>query len=513
MSRALVPVLLAPLVSVSAAHPADVPTDLQTWGRAFERRTRPTDDREWKTLNDLLIDLRGYARATEPARRRAAQALLDLYASGLAVTEGRAGPRPVEGWSLLERTGTEFESLLVPELSRWLAGEVLVSEANPVTRRVAAARLLAQDGSRHVRQALLSCVRASEPELVVAAGEALVGRDDPAVSKLFVQTLQRAGPPTPTALVGAADAHFRQVHLETDDRSMVDLESYVRKRMRDEDWRRAASAISVSAALPDDRAVPLLVGALETWGQRSREGHPVRRLLHDLARELRGRSGLDLGSRPDRWRTWWEAVQSGRVQPHGREGQGLTRASFFGLRPETDRVTFVLDRSGSMKEPFSPSDGGDGGRWTRYQESVAQMVRFLEGLGTGAHFNVVLFSDGAIAYRSELQPATPAQLRAARTWALRHRPSGGTQVRAGIERALAIDEEGQVDLEELEADTLILLCDGETAEGPSWVVPFLRRVNPVVRVVIHGVQIGSGGDGTLAQLAATTGGDFARVRE
>ncbi len=60
---------------------------------------------------------------------------------------------------------------------------------------------------------------------------------------------------------------------------------------------------------------------------------------------------------------------------------------------------------------------------------------------------------------------------------------------------------------------MIVLCDGETAEGPSWVGPFLRRVNDDARIVFHSVQLGQGGDGTLELLASQTGGDFQRVED
>ena len=46
----------------------------------------------------------------------------------------------------------------------------------------------------------------------------------------------------------------------------------MRERVADESWRRASQAIGVSAGLPDARAVPLLVDALDTWIARSAEG-------------------------------------------------------------------------------------------------------------------------------------------------------------------------------------------------------------------------------------------------
>ena len=88
---------------------------------------------------------------------------------------------------------------------------------------------------------------------------------------------------------------------------------------------------------------------------------------------------------------------------------------------------------------------------------------------------------------------------------------GGTHLKAGVLTAMHLDKRGKVDLEALEADTVIVLCDGATAEGPGWVVPLLRRTNDEARLIFHAVQIGSGGDGTLEVLCEETGGDFVRV--
>ena len=86
-------------------------------------------------------------------------------------------------------------------------------------------------------------------------------------------------------------------------------------------------------------------------------------------------------------------------------------------------------------------------------------------------------------------------------------------MRHGVQRAMEVRPDGTVNLEALEADTLIVLCDGRTSDGSRWVLPFLRRENPLAQAVIHSVQIGDGGDGTLELLARTTGGDFVRVED
>jgi len=124
---------------------------------------------------------------------------------------------------------------------------------------------------------------------------------------------------------------------------------------------------------------------------------------------------------------------------------------------------------------------------------------------------VVTCSDRASTWQGRLRPATLANIRSAAAWVLSQGARGGTKLRAGVLEAMHVDDRGRIDLEALEADTVIVLCDGATEEGPEWVEPLLRRVNAEARLVFHAVQIGRGGDGTLQALCELTGGKFALV--
>jgi hypothetical protein len=234
----------------------------------------------------------------------------------------------------------------------------------------------------------------------------------------------------------------------------------------------------------------------------------------EIVRALERRSGRTIGIHVDSWRLWWGAVREGRIELDGRPAEGepaLSEAGFFGLRPVSDRITFVIDRSGSMDEPFGRRSRTQNERiHSRYDEAVEQMIRFLQTLGPEARFNVVVFADGTDVWHDDLRPATEAQLGNARSWLGARRPKGGTQLRNGIERALRV-RGGGVDPDELEVDTVVVLCDGATAEGPGWVRGFLERFNHRARIAFQCVQIGERGDGTLELLAGLSGGDFVSV--
>jgi hypothetical protein len=443
--------------------------------------------------------------------------MLDLLATASEVRTARDPGRAAGGQRVLDLVIKEADLLINKSLAHWIAGEVLVSrEGHTVKRRAAAALFVRNVRTSEVRLALMLCAREGEPVLREAVFEALAGWNDEGVHAIFQEALTTNTPGTPTAapLMLLSEYHFSGLELARASRAIAPLAKWVTKNLTNEDWREASRAVAIARALADVVVVEPLINALETWISRSDSGLPVRRIQHEITQELRRRSGLKITEHPERWRTWWRAVKAGQVsgKPNKKDGPvHVTEATgFFGLRPVTDRVVFVIDKSGSMDATFRASQGSTATR-NRYKAAVDQMVFFLEGMGEGARFNVVLFSDGASSWRSALQPATPANLRTARSWLGNRRPKGGTQLRTGVEKALRMKKNGSVPIEDLEVDTIIVLCDGATSEGPGWVTPVLKRFNAEARIVIHGVQIGGGGDGTLQRLARETGGEFTRV--
>jgi hypothetical protein len=259
-----------------------------------------------------------------------------------------------------------------------------------------------------------------------------------------------------------------------------------------------------------------LIEALPVWMERGEAGLQAKRIQGDLLDELHRRTGRKLGLHPERWRVLLEAVRKGELDLAAGgpdSARPYTEASFFGLRPWTDRVVFVIDRSGSMSYPFGPSALGEdpAAATSRYEAAIAQMVSFLEQLGPQTRFDVVLFESAAQRWRRELVPVTRENLRSVASWAIAEDTGGGTHLRAGIELAAALKRDGSLDLAALEADTVIVLCDGDTDEGPGWVPAFLREINDEARLRFHAVQIGGSGDGTLRALCEGSDGDYLRV--
>lgn len=498
--------------------------DLARWNR----RGLEVDPERLDKCGILLLEL---DRAWTPraSEGEAIQlGLLDFLGRCIRVANDAAqlaGPPPEASFALitepeLRRRTREILRRRLPGSRRLLTLGVLMGREDggphPLDRRIAACEVLALDSAQEATLALLSTTRPAPPEprvpseLLNAAVASLAGRTVEGVHLRLIDLLAKSEK-QPTGLwKSGVEQHFGSIELTTKEgRSVSAVAAYVRPALLAAEWRTASRGIAVGRCLPHSTVLPGLIESLRAWIERGEAGdEAVLRIQGELVAELERRSGRTYGAHPDRWQTLLEAWRRGETPLVG-EGSGPVRTTvggFFGLRPTTDRVTFVLDSSGSMEARF-----GDEAGHTRLEEAADQMAAFMAQLGPGARFNVVAFSDGAQRWRDQLSKADEASVRAATRFILRSGPNGGTRLRAGVRLAMHVDTGGVIDLAALEADTIIVLCDGGTVEGPQWVEPFLRAVNDDARVVFHAVQLGAGGDGTLEALCAATGGDFLRV--
>jgi hypothetical protein len=349
---------------------------------------------------------------------------------------------------------------------------------------------------------LFATARDEDELLREAAFRALAGWDDPEVHRFLLRQHEDGRVSLPIVL-----DHLAAAPRELDPESVEVLRRHVRALLGSQDWRDAVRGVRLAGAVDGLVAAPLLIDALEVWGERIEAGGGRVRVQDEIVGALRALSGRSIPARADRWRLWWSAVREGRVvlPPEGDVPGAVTQATFFGLRPVTDRVIFVIDRSGSMEQHF-----GTTGR-SRYEEAVEELIGFATKLGPEARFGVALFHDDASRWRPRLTEADEPGVAGARRWLSGQDPDGGTRLFAGLRAALELGPDGRVDPAEVQADTVIVLCDGETAEGPFWVEPWLERANEDAQLVFHCVQVGGYGDGTLERLAAGSGGDFVRI--
>jgi len=475
---------------------------LSTWTERTRHAPASVDARRQAELRSILGELR-ILRAGPLAEPGA----IDAGLLGVAALAHRNGARPDGLMTGAQLARAELEAELEREgarLAAWLATQVLAAEAQrPQPERRLALELLQGRRDPALLPALRATARENDAELAQAAVQTLAGWNDPLVHLLFLERLEQGRGPT-----RLASEHFERTRDSLTPELLDRLQALTAGLYLAEDWRAAARARAIGRALPTVRAAPILLEALTQWVQREASGQSSRRIRHELVLELQRRSGRSIGSEPARWNEWWQAVQEGRVAlPEAlvASGEQPSSATFFGLRAESDRVLFVLDRSGSMRQGF-----GTDGR-TRHEEALTQLSTFLRQAGPTTRFGVALFSDKGLAWRSRLAPATDSNLELVRRWVSEKEPDGETLLFSGLRAGLDLDARGRLNLERCEADTVIVLCDGATSEGSGWVARWLSEENEQAQLVFHCVQIGTEGNGTLEALAAGSGGQFLRV--
>ena len=501
---------LAALVA-SPASQGTASTPIQRFQRWLDRlRTgrESIDQRSSAEVRVLFSDLRIVWELDPSSGTEIATTLLDFLGwcgpvaefHGESSTTAEARARAVEA----------FEAHVDPEFLRWISRDVIAMRSQPLERRIAAVTVLAGRRESATLLPLLSCARESDVDLRGAALRALVGWDDESVHALFLEELARALAGDPGAMSWLAEAHFAAVVLPPASTLGARLAELGKRGLASSDWREVSRALALTKGVDNDTIFPFLIETLGRWRTKVEAGAQALRVQMEVLATLEARSGRKLGPDPAAWSAWWRGVRTGEIRANVTGAvHESTRASFFGLKPATDRVTFVIDRSGSMAAGLAPATGKPAR--TRWEECVEQLLGFVDAIGEKARFGIVLFHDFPEEWRPRLEPATVDHKRDAREWLAANRPNGGTQLQSGVLRALRIGPDGMPDLAALEADTVIVLCDGETAEGPDWVEAFLRRANLRARVVFHCVQVGAEGDGTLQKLASGSGGDFVRV--
>ena len=471
-----------------------------------------------RRVGDLLL----WERRTPGHEREVDQALLDLL--GLCIDPERpvldlddAKLTSAERDTIDARLRTSLARSLATRLdtqsARWIAREVLmIPRAHARSRRVAAAWLMARERHEEGLMALLILARGDDVGLSELAILGLAGWEHPSVHDLFLEVWRDPPQEFPYSALAAVERHYSGFRFQGRNPLEARLADVIKIKIGSVVWQEASRAVALTRPLTDEVAVPLLIEALQIWVGRGEAGRQSLRLQFEIVNALEERSGRSIGLHVKRWETWWRAVRRGETPLVADDDDPRTVAQFFGLRPMSDRIAFLIDRSGSMKDPFEP-DGRSvaPGRWSRYDEAVQQMIDFLRTLGPACRFRLAVFSNGSDVWHKDLRPADARNLKSARNWLLSRRPDGGTNLRGGVERALDL-KRGVIDVETLGIDTVVVLCDGATDEGSAWVEGFLERVNSEARIVFHCVQIGDFGDGTLEALARHTGGDFVRQR-
>ena len=402
------------------------------------------------------------------------------------------------------------------QLLDWLTDEVLpLPDLYTPLQRTVAVHALGQhcqnyEPSSHLLLALVQAGRAEDPMVRGAAMSAIMGRPEEFLTGFFLSALER-GDVAPELLaehirLRLADAAEVLEEGQVPERHITDpgrarrILDYIAPRLFHEDWREASRSLAVISLLEPSMSMPMLIEGLEYWSRITDEGTGSRRVVHELRQALGRVAGRDLGLNPEIWAKWWKLSQDPATVLAPAPEHPTTSSTFFGLRPVSDRLLFLIDRSGSMNTHFGPGN-------SRFEEAVERLIYTLHDLGPKTQFRVVLFSDGTKTFRTELTLATDSELKKLEAWATSVGTGGGTNLQRGVGESFPGLDSGKLTPAEIDVDTVIVLCDGETG-SPDWVVPWLARFNDGARLKFHCVNLGGHPGGALEALATGSGGRF-----
>lgn len=452
------------------------------------------------------------AKTTGRGERALEARLLLLEAAGWKLTEYDA---PGVASTIRELAQAELVERLKPGRGNgffdWLMEEVTPHpdryglEVRVVNLFALNARMdMRSSASPEVEQILVALMmsgRDPEPLVRSTALDFLAERTDPFVSDYFLGELERGkiAPETFTDHLRRLEANSSQASKTWWERRGARVQTYVRSGLEAEDWRRTSMALAVAPELETASIVPFLIQGLGVWDARTRVGGRLR-VISEYAEALGRLTGLDYGMRADTWARWWQAETADGTYPATPTTE--ERATFFGLAPRSDRVLFIIDRSGSMRQSYQSSP-------SRYAAAVEALVYTLRDLGPDARFQVVLFAMQAERFRPDLTRATPENLELLEDWATRRGVGGGTDLRAGFDAAFPGLESGEMAATDIPFDSVYVLCDGETG-SPAWVAPWLLEHNVQARLTFHCVNLGGTPAGALEALATGSGGAFVR---
>ena len=285
--------------------------------------------------------------------------------------------------------------------------------------------------------------------------------------------------------------------------------------VRDRAARALASAKVVEAIEP-------LIDLLER-----EKGHPPQQAL--VAASLTALTGQDLGVTVGSWRAWWADNQAsllagdsplggGMFELPAREGGGRY---YFDIPQDGKSIFYVIDASGSMKEPVklkTRTTTGDTVKVSRLAACKKELISAIQKLNKEQRFNILWYSDRVTPWEESMQDAEPRAIENAVEWIRKLGPNGSTNIFGALQKTFEFTGRGARDkYYDVDFDTVFLLTDGTPTlpsgqvDSTEKIITAVRGWNALKRVTVHCIGIGKGINAAfLKTLASENNGEFRR---
>lgn len=215
------------------------------------------------------------------------------------------------------------------------------------------------------------------------------------------------------------------------------------------------------------------------------------------------------------WKKWWEDNADKFEMPKGPKPTGIIKVakkgvSFYGIHTFSDRILFIVDKSGSMDKQ-QKGKGAQGK--TKWEICVQELIGAVFGLDTNGGFNVIFFNHAVMPWQNRKVPATEKIKRMLKKWVEDAEgggePVGGTNIFDSLEKGFMFAAFGVTGTERPPYDTIFFLTDGKPTAGKvqdsKRILEVMREWNKVAQITIHCVGIGADHDVEFMQELARIG--------
>jgi hypothetical protein len=305
--------------------------------------------------------------------------------------------------------------------------------------------------------------------------------------------------------------------------------------LKDPSWPLRRAAAECLAASGESRAVKPLIEALAAEEGRLRDD------LRDLLRKL---TGQNFDAEPDEWKRWYAENVAAFEGPNAKTalfGAFKSKAapseekSVYGIESRSRRILFVIDTSGSMKDPLKQGPKAEGTatgltpdeeeelRSSKMAIAKRELTRAVRSLEPDAMFNIVAYSTHVVRWREGMVKADMAVKNDAYQFISELQPIGGTWTYGALQEAFRLAGLGLTDKHyDPAVDTIYLISDGAPTDNsmdkpqfmdPKIILDAAREWNRLGKVIVHAVAVDSKAAGGrfvdfMKRLAADHGGQY-----
>ena len=283
---------------------------------------------------------------------------------------------------------------------------------------------------------------------------------------------------------------------------------FARDSLKSESWPVRLEAAMTLEKVNQPRIIPPLIEAL------SREDGRLRDDIRDCLRRL---TSQNYDSDPEQWRLWWVENKPSL------EGNNPTTALFgafkgktappdkksvYGIETRSRKILFIIDTSGSMKEPITKAKGTPTGlsadqleeyTMTKIDLAKRELKRAIRALEPDATFNIVSFGSNVATWKPKAVKGDMTTRNEALAFVNDMEAAGGTWAYGAFQEAFRLAGMGALDrYYDPTMDTIYFISDGAPTNNdmdkpeaidPETLLAAVREWNKLGKLRIHAIAV------------------------